>query len=153
MAKAMATNMLNSFLLKANGNGVTMDIGKMSIEQSEDTETAYDFEIHIDVSNGQSADISGRVNTNEEGKITRIHYYEIQSLLNAFDTAVEVEKGLFEYDRSKLVSRTGDEAYQPKYPTIMPFEVNGVEIKSGIMDQKDNLLTFIFDAETNEIWN
>ncbi|WP_163527285.1 DUF4367 domain-containing protein [Halobacillus ihumii] len=150
MDHAVKTNLLNSFHQKAYGNDVNMDIGNMSIEQSEDTKNAYDFEIQVDVSNGQSADVSGRVNTNEEGKITQIRYIDIKSLSNAFDTAVEIEEGLFEYDRSRLVSRTGDEAYQPKYPTVMPFEVDGVEIEPGIMEQKDTLLTFIFHSETNE---
>ncbi|GEN54896.1 DUF4367 domain-containing protein [Halobacillus faecis] len=150
MSQALDTNLLNSFHQKA-GNDVNMDIGKMSVEQSEDTETAYDFEMQINISNGETADVSGRVNTNEEGKITRIHYNDdVQSLLHAFDTAVQTEEGLFEYDRSRLVSRTGDEAYQSKYPTLMPFEVDGVEIDPGVMEQKDTVLTFIFHAETNE---
>ncbi|REJ09034.1 DUF4367 domain-containing protein [Halobacillus trueperi] len=150
MTQAVDTNLLSSFHQKAYGNDVQMEIGNMSVEQSEETETAYDFEMQILISNGETADVSGRVNTNEEGKITRIHYNDIQTLLHAFDTAVETEDGLFEYDRSKLVSRTEDEAYQPKYPTIMPFEVDGVEIEAGVMEQKDTVLTFIFHAETNE---
>ncbi|MBA2174233.1 DUF4367 domain-containing protein [Halobacillus locisalis] len=150
MEAAINTNLLNSFHQKAYGNDVKMEISTMSVEQSEDTETAYDFESQIDVSNGETAGVSGRVNTNEEGNITRIHYIEIESLLNSFDTAVEIEEGLFEYDRSRLVSRTGDEAFQPKYPTIMPFEVNGVEIQPGAMKQKDTVLNFIFHAETEE---
>ncbi|QAS51289.1 DUF4367 domain-containing protein [Halobacillus litoralis] len=150
MNQAVNTNLLGGFHQKAYGNEVNMEIGNRSIEQSEDTENAYDFEMQIDVSNGQSAEISGRVNTNEEGKITRIHYIDTQSLMNAFDTAVETEEGLYEYDRSMLVSRTGDEAYQPMYPTVMPFEVDGVEIEPGIMEQKDTLLTFIFHAEKDE---
>ncbi|WP_258871495.1 DUF4367 domain-containing protein [Halobacillus trueperi] len=150
MDQAVKTNLLRSFHQKAYGNDVHMEIGNMSVEQSEETETAYDFEMQILISNGETADVSGRVNTNEEGKITRIHYNDIQTLLHAFDTSVETEDGLFEYDRSKLVSRTGDEAYQPKYPTIMPFEVDGVEIEAGVMEQKDTVLTFIFHAETNE---
>ncbi|ASF39052.1 DUF4367 domain-containing protein [Halobacillus halophilus] len=151
MDEAMKTNLVSSFHQKAYGNEVKMDIGSMSIEQSEDKETAYDFNTQIDVSNGQSAKVSGRVNTNEEGKITRIHYMDPQPLLHAFDTAVETEDGLFEYDRSRLVSRTENEAYQPKYPTVMPFEVDGVEIEAGPMDQKDILLTFTFHAETEEM--
>ena len=150
MEAAFNTNLLNSFHQKAYGNDVNMVISNMSVEQSEDTETAYDFEGQIDVSNGETADVSGRVNTNEEGKITRIHYTEVESLLNSFDTAVEIEEGLFEYDRSRLVDRTGDEAFQPKYPTIMPFEVNGVEIQPGVMKKKDTVLNFIFHAETKE---
>lgn len=150
MEAAINTNLLNSFHQKAYGNDVKMEIRNMSVEQSEDTETAYDFESQIDVSNGETADISGRVNTDENGKITRIHYTEVESLLNSFDTAVEIEEGLFEYDRSRLVNRTGDEAFQPKFPTIMPFEVNGVEIQPGVMKQKDTVLNFIFHAETKE---
>ncbi|MBX0356106.1 DUF4367 domain-containing protein [Halobacillus sp. Nhm2S1] len=150
MKQALDTNLLNSFHQKA-GNDVNMEIGKMSVEQSEETETAYDFDMQINISNGETADVSGRVNTNEEGKITRIYYNDdVQSLLHAFDTAVQTEEGLFEYDRSRLVSRTGDEAYQPKYPTLMPFEVDGVEIDPGVMEEKDTVLTFIFHAEMNE---
>ncbi|SFG62226.1 protein of unknown function [Halobacillus alkaliphilus] len=151
MDQAMKTNLVSSFHQKAYGNEVKMDIVSMSIEQSEDKATAYDFNTQIDVSNGQSANISGRVNTNEEGKITRIHYMDPQPLLHAFDTAVETEDGLYEYDRSRLVSRTEDEAYQPKYPTVMPFEVDGVEVEAGPMEQKDTLLTFTFHAETGEM--
>jgi|GEM_PF-6442550 len=151
MDQAMKTNLVSSFHQKAYGNEVKMDIGSMSVEQSEEKDTAYDFNTQIDVSNGQSAKVSGRVNTNEQGKITRIHYMDPQPLLHAFDKAVETEDGLFEYDRSRLVSRTEDEAYQPKYPTVMPFEVDGVEIETGPMDQKDTLLTFTFHAETEEM--
>ncbi|MGA9288212.1 MAG: DUF4367 domain-containing protein [Anaerobacillus sp.] len=150
MDRAVNTNLLNSFHQKAYGNDVYMDIGNISVEQSEDTGTAYDFEIQINVSNGQTADVSGRVNTNDEGEITRIHYLDIQSLMNAFDKGIETKEGLFEYDRSRLVSRTGDEVYQPKYPTVMPFEVDGVEIEHGSMEQKDSLIKFIFHAETNK---
>ncbi|MFC7319787.1 DUF4367 domain-containing protein [Halobacillus campisalis] len=150
MENAVNTNLLNSFHQKAYGNDVNMEIGEMSVEEKEDTAGAYDFEMQINVSNGQKAEVRGRVNTNEEGKITRIRYLDVQPLLNAFDTAVEVEEGLFEYDRSRLVSRTGDEAYQPKYPTVMPFEVDGVEIEAGIMEHEDTLLTLIFHGETNE---
>ena len=150
MEKAVNTNLFNRLHQKAYGNDVDMEIGNMSVEERDDTENAYDFEIQVEVSNGQSAEVSGRVNTDEEGKISRIHYIEIQSLMNAFDTAVETEGGLFIYDSSTLVSRTGDEAYQPKYPTVMPFEVDGVEIEPGMMEQRDTLLTFIFHAETSE---
>ncbi|WP_273853526.1 DUF4367 domain-containing protein [Guptibacillus spartinae] len=147
MEHAMNTNLLNSFHLKAFGKGVEMSIGKINVEQSEDTATAYDFDIQVNVSNGQTADVSGRVNTNEEGKITQIRYMDPQSLSYAFDTATETEDGLFNYDRSRLVSRTGDEAYQPMYPTVMPFEVDGVEIKHESED--DSFITFIFYAETD----
>ncbi|WP_406944095.1 DUF4367 domain-containing protein [Halobacillus sp. SY10] len=150
MTQAVDTNLLSSFHQKAYGNDAHMEIGNMSVEQSEETDTAYNFEMQILISNGETADVSGRVNTNEEGEVTRIHYNDIQTLLHAFDKAVETEDGLFEYDRSKLVSRTEDEAYQPKYPTIMPFEVDGVEIEAGVMEQKDTVLIFIFHAETNE---
>ena len=148
MEGAMDTNLLNSFHRKAYGNGVEMAIGTINVEQSEDTTTAYDFEIQVNVSNGQSADVSGRVNTNEEGKITRIRYMDTQSLPYAFDTAIETEDGLFDYDRSRLVSRTGDEAFQPLYPTIMPYEVDAVEIKHESQD--DSSITFIFHGETGE---
>ncbi|WP_237417021.1 hypothetical protein [Halobacillus litoralis] len=110
MTDAINTNLLSSFHQKAFGNDVTMEIGNQSVEQSEETETAYDFEMQILISNGQKADVSGRVNTNEDGKITRIHYNDIQTLLHAFDTSVETEEGRFEYDRSRLVSRTEDQA-------------------------------------------
>lgn len=148
MESAMNTNLLNSFHLKAYGNGVEMAIGTINVEQSEDKATAYDFDIQVNVSNGQTADVSGRVNTNEEGKITQIRYMDPQSLPYAFDTATETEDGLFDYDRSRLVSRTGDEAYQPMYPTVMPFEVDGVEIKHESQD--DSSITFIFHGESGE---
>ncbi|MCA1011629.1 DUF4367 domain-containing protein [Halobacillus halophilus] len=151
MDEAMKTNLVSSFHQKAYGNEVKMDINSMSVEQSEDKDTAYDFDTQIDVSNGQSAKVRGRVNTNEQGKITRIHYVDPQPLLHAFDMAVETEDGLFEYDRSRLASRTEDEAYQPKFPTVMPFEVDGVEIEAGPMNQKDTLLTFTFFSETGEM--
>ncbi|WP_226658879.1 DUF4367 domain-containing protein [Guptibacillus hwajinpoensis] len=148
MEHAVNTNLLNSFHLKAFGKGVEMTIGTINVQQSEDTTTAYDFEIQVNVSNGQTADVSGRVNTNDEGKITQIRYMDSQSLPHAFDTATETEDGLFVYDRSRLVSRTGNEAYQPLYPTVMPFKVDGVEIKHESKD--DSSITFIFHGETGE---
>ncbi|PFG12341.1 DUF4367 domain-containing protein [Bacillus sp. es.036] len=148
MESAMNNDLLNSFHRKAYGNGVEMAIGTINVVQSEDTATAYDFDIQVNVSNGQTADVSGRVNTNEEGKITQIRYMDPQSLPYAFDTATETEDGLFVYDRSRLVSRTGDEAYQPMFPTVMPFEVDGVEIKHESKD--DSTITFVFHGETGE---
>lgn len=151
MEKAIATNLVTGFHQKANSHDVKMKIADMSVEQSEDKETAYDFAIQIDISNGETAEVSGRVNTNEAGKVTRIHFQDPLPLLNAFDTAVKTEEGLFEYDPSKLVSRIADEAYQPKLPTVMPFEVDGVEIEAGPMKQNDTVLTFNFHGQQNEM--
>ncbi|TGB03687.1 DUF4367 domain-containing protein [Halobacillus salinus] len=150
MEKMLNTNMLNVFHYEAYRNKETMDGVELSVEGSDDAENAYDFKAKVDVSTGETADVSGRVNTDENGNITRIHFIKIDPLMNAFDTAVKTDNGLFEYDHSKLETRASDEAYQPKYPTVMPFEVDGVSIDAGETGQEGALLTFMIHGEESQ---
>lgn len=149
MEDAMNTNLFTSFHQKAYSNDVKMDIKKLDVEESGDVEGAYDFDIQINISNGETAGIKGRVNTDEEGNVTRVHFSDGQPLLHAFDKPEEIEEGLYRYDSSMAEAVAGDEAYQPMYPTIMPYEVDGVQVDSESKQQEENL-TFTFYGEKGE---
>ncbi|MYL19618.1 DUF4367 domain-containing protein [Halobacillus litoralis] len=149
MNRAMKTNLLTSYHQRAFRSNVKMEVENRDIQQS-DVQTDYIFDYQVNVSNGETAEVRGRVNTNEDGEITRIYFTEGQALVHAFDTVKETADGFYEYDHSTLEERASDEAYQPQYPEVMPFEVDGVEIKPGTKEQKDKRLTFVFHGETGE---
>ncbi|WP_027954615.1 hypothetical protein [Halobacillus kuroshimensis] len=149
MDQAMQTNLLTRYHQQAYSSEVKMEVENKDIQQS-DVETGYIFDYQVNVDNGETADVRGRVNTNEDGEITRIYFTEGQALSHALDTVEKTSDGLYEYDYSSLETRSSDESFQPQFPRVMPYEVDGVEIKAGTKEDKDTLLTFIFHGESGE---
>ncbi|UOQ92943.1 hypothetical protein MUO14_21490 [Halobacillus shinanisalinarum] len=77
--KFINTNKASTFHGTAYRNGYRMKVKDMNIEQNASSETAYDFSVNIGYKKegnaGKSAEITGRVNVNEDGKITRVLYH------------------------------------------------------------------------------
>jgi hypothetical protein len=66
------------YLLTAHNNGQQIKADKIRVEKDESTEGSYRFKMAVlygeDVSNPKSAEVSGKIIFNKEGKITSIQY-------------------------------------------------------------------------------
>jgi hypothetical protein len=72
------------YLLMAHNNGKQIKVDTVSVERIESKEDAYTFKVVVlfnkDGSNQGSAEVSGRVNFNKEGKIASINYLDADGL-------------------------------------------------------------------------
>ncbi|UOR13061.1 hypothetical protein [Halobacillus amylolyticus] len=82
--KFVNTNKASTFHRTAYRNGYQMEIKDINIEQGESTETAYDFTVNVGYKKeGEAIVVTGRVNVNDDGKVTRVIYHNGGALFEA----------------------------------------------------------------------
>ncbi|KGX85102.1 hypothetical protein [Pontibacillus marinus] len=84
-AYAIKSNMANRFLRDAYRNGYELNVEDIMIKESETTENSYNFTVDVSyVKDGnndpQTIQVKGLMNTNEEGKVVRIHLHNSSEL-------------------------------------------------------------------------
>ncbi|WP_079529660.1 hypothetical protein [Halobacillus hunanensis] len=84
-------NLPTGFHMTAFRNGYQMEVKDVTVKQNETTETAYDFTVDVNYkkegSEEESMEMRGRVNVNEDDKITRVVYHNGGQLILAMDPA------------------------------------------------------------------
>ncbi|MCA0970672.1 hypothetical protein LCM20_08740 [Halobacillus litoralis] len=86
----MNTNGGEVFLLTAYRNDYQIKAETITFEESEETEGSYNFTVEASYKKGESSEsetveVRGLINTNDEGKVTRVHYYNPEDLRSALE--------------------------------------------------------------------